>query len=138
MPLGSPCPPGRKHRSVALRRGSARTLPADSRYQQRGVRLGLQVDGGHAERGRQRSACPPASVPSRPLRPDAERRVVTAAQAPFQGCCRGTGSARFPAVKSEPQWRRLLPLHRSEEHTSELQSLMRISYAVFCLKKKKI
>src|SRR3546814_7852879 len=27
------------------------------------------------------------------------------------------------------------PLHRSEEHTSELQSLMRISYAVFCLKK---
>src|SRR3546814_6945241 len=27
-------------------------------------------------------------------------------------------------------------LHRSEEHTSELQSLMRISYAVFCLKKK--
>src|SRR3546814_10542642 len=28
-------------------------------------------------------------------------------------------------------------LHRSEEHTSELQSLMRISYAVFCLKKTK-
>src|SRR3546814_8982101 len=38
---------------------------------------------------------------------------------------------------------RSLPLQRvdagrSEEHTSELQSLMRISYAVFCLKKKKI
>src|SRR3546814_3740839 len=32
----------------------------------------------------------------------------------------------------------LMPLNdRSEEHTSELQSLMRISYAVFCLKKKK-
>src|SRR3546814_10631298 len=31
-----------------------------------------------------------------------------------------------------PSW-----LVRSEEHTSELQSLMRISYAVFCLKKKK-
>src|SRR3546814_4538827 len=29
------------------------------------------------------------------------------------------------------------PILRSEEHTSELQSLMRISYAVFCLKKKK-
>src|SRR3546814_6288263 len=29
-------------------------------------------------------------------------------------------------------------VNRSEEHTSELQSLMRISYAVFCLKKKKI
>src|SRR3546814_9269285 len=30
------------------------------------------------------------------------------------------------------------PCLRSEEHTSELQSLMRISYAVFCLKKKQI
>src|SRR3546814_1508700 len=30
----------------------------------------------------------------------------------------------------------LAPTARSEEHTSELQSLMRISYAVFCLKKK--
>src|SRR3546814_7180291 len=30
----------------------------------------------------------------------------------------------------------VLAAHRSEEHTSELQSLMRISYAVFCLKKK--
>src|SRR3546814_6413057 len=30
-----------------------------------------------------------------------------------------------------------LALHRSEEHTSELQSIMRKSYAVFCLKKKK-
>src|SRR3546814_7178476 len=34
-------------------------------------------------------------------------------------------------------WRRSVLRHqRSEEHTSELQSLMRISYAVFCLKKK--
>src|SRR3546814_3599199 len=33
-------------------------------------------------------------------------------------------------------WRRSM-VDRSEEHTSELQSLMRISYAVFCLKKKK-
>src|SRR3546814_2146892 len=32
--------------------------------------------------------------------------------------------------------RRVAAIHRSEEHTSELQSLMRISYAVFCLKKK--
>src|SRR3546814_4191217 len=37
-----------------------------------------------------------------------------------------------PAV--DEHRRRFLP--RSEEHTSELQSLMRISYAVFCLKKK--
>src|SRR3546814_5496233 len=31
----------------------------------------------------------------------------------------------------------IIQVYRSEEHTSELQSLMRISYAVFCLKKKK-
>src|SRR3546814_9489643 len=35
------------------------------------------------------------------------------------------------AASPRPYW------GRSEEHTSELQSLMRISYAVFCLKKKK-
>src|SRR3546814_12232777 len=34
-------------------------------------------------------------------------------------------------------WKNSLPHARSEEHTSELQSLMRISYAVFCLKKQK-
>src|SRR3546814_10287681 len=41
---------------------------------------------------------------------------------------------------SYPATKRILAvalLARSEEHTSELQSLMRISYAVFCLKKKK-
>src|SRR3546814_13022455 len=40
------------------------------------------------------------------------------------------------SATAETGW---LPQHlvRSEEHTSELQSLMRISYAVFCLKKKK-
>src|SRR3546814_2192964 len=35
-----------------------------------------------------------------------------------------------------PQSSRMVDAGRSEEHTSELQSLMRISYAVFCLKKK--
>src|SRR3546814_9774887 len=40
----------------------------------------------------------------------------------------GQSAANLP-VEMEPD--------RSEEHTSELQSLMRISYAVFCLKKKK-
>src|SRR3546814_6879332 len=42
---------------------------------------------------------------------------------------------RTDQASSLPASRRLSP--RSEEHTSELQSLMRISYAVFCLKKKK-
>src|SRR3546814_5413932 len=38
---------------------------------------------------------------------------------------------------TDARHRPLRPTGRSEEHTSELQSLMRISYAVFCLKKKK-
>src|SRR3546814_6281411 len=41
-----------------------------------------------------------------------------------------------PAAPGAEQDRRF-GRHRSEEHTSELQSLMRISYAVFCLTKKK-
>src|SRR3546814_6914394 len=44
--------------------------------------------------------------------------------------CRGPGQHRHPDGPGEGT-------RRSEEHTSELQSLMRISYAVFCLKKKK-
>src|SRR3546814_3638154 len=44
------------------------------------------------------------------------------------------GRARERHGGGDPAYR---PLLRSEEHTSELQSLMRISYAVFCLKKKK-
>src|SRR3546814_7386161 len=46
-------------------------------------------------------------------------------------CC--STSSKLGACESSLPAR----LYRSEEHTSELQSLMRISYAVFCLKKKK-
>src|SRR3546814_8150615 len=44
------------------------------------------------------------------------------------------GYANFDKISG--QFYASTPLTRSEEHTSELQSLMRISYAVFCLKKK--
>src|SRR3546814_1145332 len=44
---------------------------------------------------------------------------------------------RMPASSARDRRILRLELERSEEHTSELQSLMRISYAVFCLKKKK-
>src|SRR3546814_10334221 len=49
---------------------------------------------------------------------------------------RMTRAALWPGtpVTPPPGW--VEAPHRSEEHTSELQSLMRISYAVFCLKKK--
>src|SRR3546814_7539912 len=54
------------------------------------------------------------------------------------------GEQRRPKVHDQPGLaglhgfeERPVDVARSEEHTSELQSLMRISYAVFCLKKKK-
>src|SRR3546814_3420374 len=47
-----------------------------------------------------------------------------------------TGAAANP-IASHGRLRCTPTRNRSEEHTSELQSLMRISYAVFCLKKKK-
>src|SRR3546814_10896295 len=55
--------------------------------------------------------------------------------------CDGSGSASMPASRAVESarlylWSRTRRGNRSEEHTSELQSLMRISYAVFCLKKK--
>src|SRR3546814_8195635 len=54
------------------------------------------------------------------------------------GACVGMKGSRVQAVVQEMQGEKIdiIPW-RSEEHTSELQSLMRISYAVFCLKKKK-
>src|SRR3546814_6290857 len=47
-----------------------------------------------------------------------------------------TDKALFQMAPEEATPRTNESLERSEEHTSELQSLMRISYAVFCLKKK--
>src|SRR3546814_5783500 len=49
---------------------------------------------------------------------------------------RGPARARRPQRLAKLARVARLSLWRSEEHTSELQSLMRISYAVFCLKKK--
>src|SRR3546814_3292575 len=48
------------------------------------------------------------------------------------------GSARRHPCERERPHLRIARRGRSEEHTSELQSLMRISYAVFCLKKTKL
>src|SRR3546814_2826922 len=50
----------------------------------------------------------------------------------------GAGTIDFAALFKRPGASQVTHFYvRSEEHTSELQSLMRISYAVFCLKKKK-
>src|SRR3546814_9500065 len=56
-----------------------------------------------------------------------------------RGSCSLETRSGTKARKAGPEKARAVPkiASRSEEHTSELQSLMRISYAVFCLKKKK-
>src|SRR3546814_1507853 len=81
---------------------------------------------------------------------DAERRDAGAAEAlPLLALCRGRpapGLAQPVSLElrallgAARECRRPAGIRseRSEEHTSELQSLMRISYAVFCLKKKKM
>src|SRR3546814_7918150 len=74
----------------------------------------------------------------------AGRPRPSAAQAPFQGpATAAREDAGYDRRAVLPSWRfgavsqgSRTGAGRSEEHTSELQSLMRISYAVFCLKKK--
>src|SRR3546814_6071831 len=61
--------------------------------------------------------------------PFSPRTASSSSASSFGGWPPTWSSARISEVNSCPI--------RSEEHTSELQSLMRISYAVFCLKKKK-
>src|SRR3546814_4502396 len=64
--------------------------------------------------------------------------VAGAGGAPVAGGGQGFGDQRHlngELHAGDRLWRD--QVGRSEEHTSELQSLMRISYAVFCLKKKK-
>src|SRR3546814_5202079 len=63
--------------------------------------------------------------------PSAQQRVPArgVARASVIAVCGNAGAVAF--IGGNP-----LQTDRSEEHTSELQSLMRISYAVFCLKKK--
>src|SRR3546814_7310025 len=62
-----------------------------------------------------------------------------AALPPFADCDRSADILRSPRLRTIASGISLVMnaiIARSEEHTSELQSLMRISYAVFCLKKK--
>src|SRR3546814_4279396 len=69
-------------------------------------------------------------------------RVADAQVDRLHGVLDGTAPAAQPAGENDVAastlavFREARELRRSEEHTSELQSLMRISYAVFCLKTK--
>src|SRR3546814_10536828 len=63
--------------------------------------------------------------------------VETSMDAPSQPETRSGPASRFATLDEYLAFLEKGAAIRSEEHTSELQSLMRISYAVFCLKKKK-
>src|SRR3546814_8183481 len=73
------------------------------------------------------------------LERDAQMESVLRARKPELGLHIETGRQLSHDLASSVgiEVARGLGMSRSEEHTSELQSLMRISYAVFCLKKKK-
>src|SRR3546814_10489064 len=67
-----------------------------------------------------------------------DNRVRSALIAPMRFGASTRSNCLYHRQTKRPFERSQVPLEaRSEEHTSELQSLMRISYAVFCLKKKK-
>src|SRR3546814_13026812 len=72
-------------------------------------------------------------LPEPPVRPSLRRGFGSGTRA-----CWANRSDIPMARTSNNRSPELEAIGRSEEHTSELQSLMRISYAVFCLKKKKL
>src|SRR3546814_3973169 len=78
--------------------------------------------------------------PPRSTRTDTLFPYTTLFRSPARPSRRPPGRSSIPAPpppRPSPAHRAAAPSRpRSEEHTSELQSLMRISYAVFCLKKK--
>src|SRR3546814_3856144 len=70
--------------------------------------------------------------PPRSTRTDTLFPYTTLFRSPARGPRPAPNDEQIIVVGQHP----IIPTKRSEEHTSELQSLMRISYAVFCLKKK--
>src|SRR3546814_1249732 len=106
-----------------------RSVDDDLRRQYRGERFGLRRAQQLSRRGAGRTLVDDVQDTFRGQEADAGR------------ACRGPGNDRFRPAPADARARQpaeqQLQIYRSEEHTSELQSLMRISYAVFCLKKQK-
>src|SRR3546814_11020324 len=88
-----------------------------------------------------RSPLPATRAPSIHVLAAVDRQRGAGDERPFIGAEEGDATGDLigmaqPADRHPGDDLRKHVLRRSEEHTSELQSLMRISYAVFCLKKK--
>src|SRR3546814_6337064 len=80
---------------------------------------------------------PPRSTRTDTLFPTRRSSDLRRFQPQRAGHAGGRGDGEPGRMDEGEQLQQVQPRKRSEEHTSELQSLMRISYAVFCLKKKK-
>src|SRR3546814_3101160 len=94
----------------------------------------------HIRVDQERHHCPHAnSDEDRDGRAFVYKRQCWCARAAEKKQCQSRGAQPEDCgrIRLPHQWNQWGQPDRSEEHTSELQSLMRISYAVFCLKKKK-
>src|SRR3546814_1878695 len=97
-----------------------RSSPADYRNLSPSRRIACQCQKGRRDGGCTHCSC---DVP-----------LIAPPSSTWRSRCLGSGDMMVDRLRA---WQRCGCALRSEEHTSELQSLMRISYAVFCLKKKK-
>src|SRR3546814_4193490 len=135
-----PARPGnRKHKTIA---GAAEAAPAGQRlpvdlaahhglHAPAGPHLAGIVD----EQFNDRVVADLAALADAVMAVRARQRVLRSQPRGQRGIRRARGGVLEPRRRAdEGAYREVV---RSEEHTSELQSLMRISYAVFCLKKKK-
>src|SRR3546814_5430256 len=117
---------------TTLFRSAVAARLAERDGEQRGPDLLLEIGAGHLERDREPRAAAGEIIGKLIFGFDEDRMIG-------RGVQRAEPDAAGPVIL--PQHGREAPIagneRRSEEHTSELQSLMRISYAVFCLKKKK-
>src|SRR3546814_5342307 len=113
-----PCWRRRTGRTLDHDHASGRRRPGVDPDREVRARTRRQRRGGAGERGRTRAA------------------VVLLAALPAGRRLHRRGRGHRVALDYQCRLRRRDGAARSEEHTSELQSLMRISYAVFCLKKK--
>src|SRR3546814_5754147 len=132
-------PPLRPCHSRRERAGIVPPAPPHIRHSRRPAiarRLAPQLSFG---RPRSRRRQPPLTLPA----PECRKRPLVVDRRRAAAGCRAGSRLQRRLLSALRFWQAVAPagplvstlLQRSEEHTSELQSLMRISYAVFCMKK---
>src|SRR3546814_2994940 len=126
-------PPSAKLEQALRSNGDPAWLPPADEVCQSDCRTVLTKTGGNRRDSRPQHPCVGCITSAFGVRPSSAARLPAA---PVDSCWRGLPLPGLGggAIMLPMQGRHCM---RSEEHTSELQSLMRISYADFCLKQKK-